>query len=376
MSDKRPTMLSEEERAKLLAWAREGIGPTEMARRLKRPMTNLQATYRRIVREGLIPKRERPSWRPWMPKEIDQLQNLIDQGFSYDAIARKMGRTRDSIVVKSKRLHYRVLTTPESMTASEVANLLGVKCEKTVIRWIKFRWLRGMNAGTEQKPLWRIPVLSLYEFLEESRYWMAWHPDHVTEATLREYCQELRADKPRWLRQTEVAQRYHVDVGTVGQWIQKGYLPSARYGNHWVNEADLVGWVPPCEWDRREWRQYRKRFYVQSTKELEPMQRTFGEYLASLRQACGLTVRELQDMSEVSGISCLEHNTRPPRKIDSLAKALGVPADLLYYVAGEIPPDITAQTLAVLPDPERVLAAFAAFREVLAAPSKKQQEAA
>ena len=128
--------LSPAEQQQILVWSQEGIGLAEQARRLGRPVTNLQATYRRYVRAGLIPKRERPPWRPWTSGERDQLHALIDGGYSYDAIARKLKRSRNAIVVETKRRYHRVTTTPATWSAHDVARLLGLGCSKTVSRWI------------------------------------------------------------------------------------------------------------------------------------------------------------------------------------------------------------------------------------------------
>ena len=89
--------------------------------------------------------------------------------------------------------------------------------------------------------------LDLMEWLEESTHWMCYDPAKVTERTLREHLTEIRQGQPRWLAVGDVAARYHVGVGTVAQWREKGILPMVRYGNYWVRESELDGFVPPAQ---------------------------------------------------------------------------------------------------------------------------------
>jgi excisionase family DNA binding protein len=83
--------------------------------------------------------------------------------------------------------------------------------------------------------------------MERPEHWMAWDAERVTGEALREWARELRRGKPRWLTPGEVAERYGVTFEAVGQWVAKGWIPATRYGNWWVSEADLEGWVVPCE---------------------------------------------------------------------------------------------------------------------------------
>jgi hypothetical protein len=84
-------------------------------------------------------------------------------------------------------------------------------------------------------------------FLFNENYWMAWDVQRITDADLRTEMCKLRATRPCWLTIGEVARRYHVISNTVGQWIEKGFISARRYGNWYVREDVIAGWVPPCE---------------------------------------------------------------------------------------------------------------------------------
>jgi hypothetical protein len=69
----------------------------------------------------------------------------------------------------------------------------------------------------------------------------------VTDPDLRAEFVALRAMRPRWLTIGAVARRYAVISNTVGQWIEKGFIPAVRYGNWYIREDVIEGWIPPCE---------------------------------------------------------------------------------------------------------------------------------
>ena len=245
--------LTDSERALLLTWSQQGISLAEQARRLCRPVSNLAGTRRQLIRASQISVQPRPPRRAWTAADRELLGQLIDTGHSYDAIAEKLGRSRKAIILECKRRNRRLLNTRALMTAREVAELLGKPCSKTVSRWIALGWLKARNAGTPERPLWRIALDDLWTFLENPNTWMAWQPVTIADPDLRGWALELRQDQPRWLTVGEVAQRYHVVQQTVNQWIEKAELKAVKYGNHWIRECDLEGWVPPYNRPRDDW---------------------------------------------------------------------------------------------------------------------------
>lgn len=185
--------------------------------------------------------------RYWRRAEVDLLIRLIDDGYNYDAIARRLKRTPVAVRIKAKRLSHRLLRTRSALGARGAQRLLGLACAKTVTLWIAGYGLKARNGGKPKRPLWRIQWLDLMAWLEDPRHWMAYNPARVTEPALREHLTEIRQGQPRWLAVGEVARRYCVTVGTVHQWRVKGFLSMTRYGNWWVRESDIEGWVQPCE---------------------------------------------------------------------------------------------------------------------------------
>lgn len=243
--------LTPAEQQRVITLAAAGSGPAAIARSLGLPVSRIANTYARAVRDGHAPKRQRTPWRPWTPADEDQIIRLVEHGLSYDAIARKLKRTRAAIILKAKRLGTRITTTNATMSAWDVARQLGIPCAKVVTAWIRRGWLQASNAGEPSRPLWRITWDDLSAFLEHEAHWIAWRPERIPDLALREWALELRAHEERMLTHAEVARRYGVSPHTVGTWIDKGWLRAVRYGNRFIPESALSGWVTPCDRDRR-----------------------------------------------------------------------------------------------------------------------------
>jgi transcriptional regulator with XRE-family HTH domain len=96
--------------------------------------------------------------------------------------------------------------------------------------------------------------------------------------------------------------------------------------------------------------------------------RTLGQFIVDRRKELGLSGREVVAgvrNAEGKPISIpylvdLEHDRRKPSDevLEHLAKALKVDADLLYYLSGRMPRDLTARGV----KQEEVTAAWKAFR--------------
>lgn len=189
-------------------------------------------------------------WKEWPAEQTDLLHKMLDAGYGYDAIARRLGRTRVAVEIKCKRAGVRVTTSPATLSARDVAALLGKGCSKSVTRWIQQGWLRARNAGGPgHTALWRVQWDDLTAFMERREYWSTWEPARITDACLREWAQELRQHEPRYLTMGQVAARFCVSYKAVAQWINKGWLPAIRAGkqNRLVLESDLDGWVVPAD---------------------------------------------------------------------------------------------------------------------------------
>ena len=189
-----------------------------------------------------------PTRRPWTLAERDKLAELIDKGYGYAEVARKMRRSVYSVQVQAKRQRCRLLHSQAVMTARQVADLLGLGCSKIVARWVQHCGLRARQSGPHRRGLWRIAWEDLTAWMARPETWMAWRPERIADLALREWAAEIRSDGPRWIAQTTVAARYQVSVKTVWSWIAKGWIVATKYGrgNWWVDARCLDTFVPPC----------------------------------------------------------------------------------------------------------------------------------
>jgi len=100
-------------------------------------------------------------------------------------------------------------------------------------------------------------------------------------------------------------------------------------------------------------------------------EKTFGDVVATERKTRKWSLRELADRvpsekgTAISPqyLNDIEHNRRIPAEavIEGLAKALGLPEDYLFHLAGKLPPDLAARNAS----PAVIEAAYKAFRKNL-----------
>lgn len=229
------------------AWRKASFG------RIRKVPPVEAARWRELDRYAVHPRNRRN--RDWTHDEISHLVTLLDQGLDYDTIARRLGRTRIAILIKTKRLGCNMTKRPTVLTARAVAQLLGKGCAKSVTRWIADGLLTARASVCNGRRIWRVTWDDLMTFLHDPAHWCCWDAARITDTELRQELLALRADDGPWLTQGEVAARYHVGREAVQQWLDKGFLPFVHSGggkgNRMIRERDLVGWVAPCQRSRK-----------------------------------------------------------------------------------------------------------------------------
>ena len=186
--------------------------------------------------------------KAWTAEDDMRLSDLIEQCKSDEQIAKAMGRSVNSVHVRASRtLSRREL---RYMSARAVTAALGVSCSKTVTRWVDAGYIKGARSriGAGGNRRWMVTEDALMAFVQDSQHWHRWDASRIPDPDLREWALEVRTEE--YLTEGEVARRCVVGVATVRQWIDKGYLPSVRNGNHLIPASALVGFVLPSMRDR------------------------------------------------------------------------------------------------------------------------------
>lgn len=185
----------------------------------------------------------------WTPAQIANLRALVDEGYSYDDIAARLGRTRGAVAMQCKRLRAGMRHTRAQLSAWEASRLLGMRNSYQVNLWIQRGWLAARKGATNH---WRIGWRDLITFIETRDNWMSYDPARIQDKALRAHLAQLQARSGgRWLTTAAVAHRYHAALNSVEHWIRRGYLPAIfRRRAYWVWSGDLEGWVPPYEQPR------------------------------------------------------------------------------------------------------------------------------
>jgi hypothetical protein len=192
---------------------------------------------------------QRTRWK-WSDADVSAISVHLENGRSDEWIAKQLGATATAIRLVRKR---RGLQSRTALlySAQRVARLMGVSCAKTVARWIEEGYLRGRR-GQRRGPnrQWYVTEDALLAFIADPAHWHRWEPGRITDEDTRAWATEIRAGV-RFLTPGEVAERCFVGVGAVNDWIHKGLLPAVKWGNWWVRERDLEGFVPPGQRSRK-----------------------------------------------------------------------------------------------------------------------------
>lgn len=178
----------------------------------------------------------------WTREERSVLDAMLAEGRPYQEIADAIGRSFQGIAAQCHLSGIRQRTTTSNLSGTQVMRLFGLTAKVTLRGWIARGWITPTSAR-----FYRFPIEQVQSFIANDDTWMAWDAAKISDPDLRVWALRLRANGPRWLTTAEVARRFHVVERTAYEWVIRGYLPAVRYGNHWVREDHLDGFVPPSE---------------------------------------------------------------------------------------------------------------------------------
>lgn len=225
-------ILNAETRPRLIHWHTEGVSIAEQAALLECAPDSVVYARRLLVREGLIILPPRRPHQDWTKADEYELDTLIQQGLSYAAIGRRMGRAPTAIYCRCRRRGTPITKTTGMQWASEVAADLGVSGRRVGV-WIARGYLQATNVRVSGHPMWRVQLLDLMAFLENSDYWMLWDPVTIPDHAYREWALEGRQHGPQWITTGEVSGLLHLAHATIHRWIINGWLPAQRRGRIW-----------------------------------------------------------------------------------------------------------------------------------------------
>jgi hypothetical protein len=181
--------------------------------------------------------------RRWTAAERFTLDDLLDQGRSDRAIARRLGRS--PVAIHHARWRHGLAARhrrPQRYTASAVARLLGYgDSHGRVTRWIRAGALRTQRQRPRYgpQPCFLIAELDLYDFLADPRNWCRYDPATIVDAELRAWLLQLRRDV-RFLSVKEAARAIGCHPHTVVNVAARAGVTLERDGRAiWVRESDV-----------------------------------------------------------------------------------------------------------------------------------------
>ncbi len=196
----------------------------------------------------------------WDAERLEVLYGLVERGLDDAAIGARLGCSAEAVHLARRRngIPSRSRLT---LSARDVAEMLGKGCAKSVVRWIEAGWLKGRRAY-RQGPhrVWIVAWGDLEAFVRDEDHWHRYEPERIAHPWLRRLALEARGGL-RFLAHAEVAAICGVERDTVGNWLDHGWLRCQRDGNrvirsdwleefrrHWSYEFGYTG-LRPAERD-------------------------------------------------------------------------------------------------------------------------------
>jgi transposase len=200
------------------------------------------------MRAGLLDKTQRKLSRHWTDEQDQELILLFREGLTTRQIARRLGRSRDSVQCHCQQLGgIDWLRRPKDglqvRTVSEVAQLFGVG-HRVVQYWLRRGWIEGQRNSKRKGCETLISDVSLVALLSKHQTWLTWKPERMTDPVWQKQAAWERRRNPHcWLSLKQAAARASSWSKTLWRAIAAGTLPAQRHGRFWfVWSADLDKW--------------------------------------------------------------------------------------------------------------------------------------
>lgn len=161
---------------------------------------------------------------------------------SEEEIGARLGRTRDAIHLRWTRdLRLTAPTkNPDWLPAIQVADLLGQKCAKSIVRLIQEGLLSARMAPTDTD-IYLIHREEIKRFAVNPENWIYFRPERVTDPYLRSLISRRKERwGDEWWSVGQVTAYHGLSVNAVNQQIRKGLLRAKRWGNWWVRRSDAL----------------------------------------------------------------------------------------------------------------------------------------
>lgn len=160
--------------------------------------------------------------------------------FSPAQMGEALGRSETAVKLKLKRLGYNWIKNVDGLfTMRAVARLFGVD-DKCAGWWIDSGWLKGDRFPTKLGPYYprRVSWEAISDFIEDERYWHLWETGRMRPGSLKEYAEEVRDGRGRFLTTGQVGKLTFYTHRWIRELIARGKIKARKHGPNWKIPLD------------------------------------------------------------------------------------------------------------------------------------------
>ncbi len=169
----------------------------------------------------------RPGRKPWTPEDKEYLAD--NYGIkSAKSISNHLDRSPNALKIAAYRKLNGLNQRSNIFTARAVAEILGVRCSKTIVRWMEAGYIEGKHAPFSygKYRVWSFSYEAIEKCLRE-RPWLV-NLQKMERSYFRTIVQE-EYDRDPWYNSGEAAQFFGlVDFNAIHRYIHRGWLQAFR----------------------------------------------------------------------------------------------------------------------------------------------------
>lgn len=160
-------------------------------------------------------------------------------------IAAQTGRSEEAIQVKVRKMKLKPPTKwPNLLTATRLAEALGLACPKVAIKLLRSGLLPTLTVYVSNTPVTAVTVRQLRRWLADPLNWWCLDVDKITDPRFAPTVQHTKRHwQDEWLTPSQAQDLLYYSLQGLNKLILSGRLPARRRGNWWILKSDALAFM-------------------------------------------------------------------------------------------------------------------------------------